>query len=220
MNPPVGDAAGSHAKPLSLLSRVAQTLAVLLVLAAIPAFVYLQFTGWSHPLAKLVGAYKHHVATLGEYLEYTRDPNRFFEQHSAAVLSFDCERIRDDFVKMTHEQMVSADADRFGGSREVIQMFIRYRLLGAWREGTVLQLANPNVADSGPIAVFGRGFSAWKDQVTELATVQHPREEGHYGTLLQALFTQVTIHGSNEGEEFTVMTRRGSKFDACGPPLD
>ncbi len=214
------DAAGSHAKPLSLFSRAARILAVLMILAAVPAFFYLRFTGWSHPLAKLVGVYKHHVATLGEYVEYKRDPNRFYEQQHAAVLGFDCERIRDELVKMTHEQMVSAEAESFRGSREVIQMFVHYRLLGAWRQGTVLHLANPNVADSGPKAVFGRAFSAWKDQVTELATVQHPREEGHYDTLLQALFTQVTIHGSNEGEEFTVMTRRGSKFDACGLPRE
>ena len=135
------------------------------------------------------------------------------------MLSFDCERIRDDLVKMTHEQMVSAEAARFGTPRDVIQLFVRYRLLGAWREGTVLHLANPSLADSGPKAFLGRTFSAWKDQVTELATVQRPRTEGHYGTLLQSLFTKVTLHGGNH-EQFTVVTQRGSKFDACGPPLE
>lgn len=136
------------------------------------------------------------------------------------MLTFDCERIGDDLVKMTHDQMVFAETESFGGARDVIQMFVRYRLLGAWREETVLHLANPNVADSGPKAVFGRKFSAWKDQVTELATVQHPSEEGDYGTLLQALFTKVTIHGSSPEEQFAVVTRRGNKFDACGPPRE
>lgn len=220
MSPPDGNVARSHAKPLSLLSRIGKVLAMLVVLAAILTIFYLRHTGWDHPLAKLFGAYKHNVATLSDYVEYKRDANRFYDQHGAAKLSFDCERIRDDFVKMTHEQMVSAEADSFGGTREVIQMLVRYRLLGAWREGTVLHLANPNVADSGPKAVFGRTFSAWKDQVTELATVQHPRREGHYGTLLQALFTKVMVHGSNTEEQFTVVTRRGSKFDACGPPRE
>ena len=220
MKPPDGDAPRAHAKLLSLLSRMGQILAMLLVLAAIPTFLYLRFTGWGHPLAKLFGAYKHNVATLREYVEYKRAPDRFYEQHAAAVLSFDCERIRDDFVTMTHETIVSDEADSFGGPGEVLELFIRSRLLGAWREGTVLHMANPNVADSGAKAVFGTTFTAWKNQITELATVQHPREEGHYGTLLQALFTQFTIHGSNKDEEFTVVTRRGSKFDACGPPRE
>lgn len=218
MSPPNGGVIRSHTKPLSRLSRIGQVLGTLVVLAAILAIFYLRHTGWDHQLAKLFGAYKHKVATLSEYVEYKRDANRFYDQHSAAKLSFDCERIRDDLVKMTHEQMLSAEAARFGTTRDAIQVFVRYRLLGAWREGTVLHLANPSVADSGPKAVFGKTFSAWKDQVTELATVQHPRNEAHYGTLLQALFTKVTIHGGNTDEQFTVVTRRGSKFDACGPP--
>ena len=164
--------------------------------------------------------YKYNVATLREYVEYKRAPNRFYEQRGAEVLSFDCERIRDDFVTMNHETIVSDEADSFGGPGKVLELYIRTRLLGAWREGTVLHMATPNIADSGAIAVLGRTFTAWKNQITELATVQHPREEGHAGTLLQALFTQVTIHGSNQDEEFTVVTRRGSKFDACGPPRE
>jgi hypothetical protein len=63
---------------------------------------------------------------------------------------------------------------------------------------------------------YNEAFAAWKNQVVSLATIQHPREESHYGTLLQALFPSVTIHGSNAGEEFSVETKRGSKFDACG----
>jgi len=78
-----------------------------------------------------------------------------------------------------------------------------------WRKGTILHLADPSVA--------GReAFVAWKNQVVNVATIQHPREASHYGTLLQALFTSVTIHGTNAREEFNVETKRGSKFDACG----
>ena len=142
MNPPNGSVTQYHDKPLSLLSLIG----VLVVLAALLTIFYLRYTGWNHPLAKVFGAYKHNVATLSDYVEYKRDTNRFYDQQGAAILTFDCERIGDDFVKMSHEQMVSDETDSFGGTRDVIQMFVRYRLLGAWREGTVLHLANPNVA--------------------------------------------------------------------------
>ena len=78
-----------------------------------------------------------------------------------------------------------------------------------WRKGGTLHVVDPSVAGS-------EAFAAWKNQVVNLATVQHSREASHYGTLLQALFTSVTIHGSDAGEEFSVETKIGSKFDACG----
>ena len=59
-------------------------------------------------------------------------------------------------------------------------------------------------------------FAAWKNQVVSLATIQHPRDASHYGTLLQALFTSVIIHGRDADEEFSVETKRASKFDTCG----
>ena len=179
MSPPDGDVSRWHAKPLSLLSRIGQVLGMLAVLAAILTILYLRHTGWDHPLAKLFGAYKHKVATLSEYVEYKRDANRFYDQHGAAKLSFDCERIRDDFVKMNHERVVSNEANSFGGPGKALDLAVRFRRLGVWREGTILNIGNPNVADSGPIAASGATFSAWKDQVMELATVQHPREKGH-----------------------------------------
>ena len=134
MNLPIGPVTQYHDKPLSLLSLVG----MLVVLVALVTIFYLRYTGWDHPLAKVFGAYKHNVATLSDYVEYKRDANRFYDQHGAAILTFDCERISDDLVKMTHDQMVSAETESFGGARDVIQMFVRYRLLGAWREGTVL----------------------------------------------------------------------------------
>jgi hypothetical protein len=78
-----------------------------------------------------------------------------------------------------------------------------------WREGSTLHLADAGVADN-------EAFLAWKKKVVNLATIQHSPEASHYGTLLQALFTSVTIHGFNGAEEFSVETKRNSKFDACG----
>jgi hypothetical protein len=134
------------------------------------------------------------VVTLGDYVRYKRDPNRF-NNDSSAALSFDCERIRDDFVKLT-QSIISPELST---TEETM----------VWREGSTLHL--------GDSSVSGReAFAAWKSQATNLATVQHPREAGHYGTVLQALFTSIRIHGHNADEEFSVDTKRASKFAACG----
>ena len=178
-----------------LLSRTGQIVAVLVILTVTATYFYVRFIGWSHPVAKLIGAYKYRVATLGDYVRYKRDPNRFYDDHSAAALNIDCERIRDDFVKLTQ----SITSPELSTSAETI----------VGRKGSNLHLADPSVAGS-------EAFVAWKNRVVNLATIQHPREASHYGTLLQALFTSITIHGSNAGEEFSVETKRGSKFDACG----
>jgi hypothetical protein len=166
---------------------------MLVILILIGIYFYFRFIGWNHPFAKLIGAYKYHVTTLGDYVRYKGDPNRFYN-NSAVVLSFDCERIRDDFVKLT-QSIISPELSI---STETM----------AWREGRALHLADSSVADDEAVA-------AWKNQVVHLATIQHPREASHYGTLLQALFTSVTIHGSKPGEEFSVETKRGSKLDSC-----
>lgn len=208
---------GVRSTTANLLLRLGQIFGLLLVLGAVATYLYFRFTGgWGHPVAKLLGIYKHQIGTLREYVEYKRNPNKFYDDHHAMALSFNCESIRDDLVTMTHERIVSDAANSFGGPGKNLDMVIRYRRLGAWREDTVLHLANSNVTDRGPIAAF----AGWKDQVAELATVQHGREEGHYGTLLQALFTQITIQGFEKNEAFSVITRRSSKFDFCGPPRE
>jgi hypothetical protein len=178
-----------------LRSRTGQIFAVLVVLTVAAIYFVLSFIGWTHPVAKLIGVYKYPVATLGEFVRYKRNPNQFYEAHSAAALSFDCERIRDDFVKLTQ----SVIAPELATSAETM----------VWRKGSILHLADPSVAGTEP-------FMTWKKQVVNIATIQHPREASHYGSLLQALFTSVAIHGRNAGEEFSVETKRGSKPDACG----
>ena len=177
-----------------LLSRTAKYVAVLVIITLTATYFYFRFIAWSHPFAKLIGAYRYHVVTLGDYVRYKRDPSRF-NNDSSAALRFDCERIRDDFVKLT-QSIISPELST---STETI----------VWREGSTLHLGDPSVSGS-------EAFAAWKRQAINLATIQHPNEAGHYGTVLQALFTSIRIHGRNAGEEFSVDTKRGSKFDACG----
>ena len=166
---------------------------MLVVLVLIATCFYLRFIGWRHPFAKFIGAYEYHVVTLGEYVRYKLAPKRFYDEHSAAALSFDCERIRDDLVKLT-QSIISPELST---SAETM----------VWRESRTLHLVDRSVA--------GReAFAAWKNRVFKVATTQH--EAGHYGTLLQALFASVTIHGGNAGEEFSVETKRGGELDACG----
>ena len=176
-------------------SRTWQIGATLVILASLGTYVYLRFFGPSHPLPKLIRADQHRVATLGDYARYIRAPTAFYKEYSGAALSFDCERIRDEFVQLT-QSIVSPELST---SEETI----------VWRQGRALNLGDPSVSGA-------EAFAAWKRQVTKLATVQHPREDGHYATLLQALFTSVRIHGRDADEEFGVETRSGSASDACG----
>jgi hypothetical protein len=144
--------------------------------------------------AKLIGVYSTPLS-LWDYVRYKQNPNGFYDEHSAAGLTFDCERIRDEFVKLS-QSITSPDLSK---STETIVL----------RQGSTLHLADPSLADN-------EALTAWKNLVVSLATIQHPREASHYGTLLQALFTSVTIYGSSAGGEFTVETKRGNKLDACG----
>lgn len=178
-----------------LLSRTWQIVAVLVILLLIATCFFLRLIGWHHPAAKYIGAYNHRVATLGEYIRYKLDPKRFRDARDAASLSFDCERIRDDLVKLSQsiispELSISAETT-------------------VWREGRTLHLADRSIAGS-------EAFAAWKNQISKLATTQQPPVTGHYGTLLQALFASVTIHGANAREDFSVETKRGGEFDQCG----
>lgn len=177
------------------LSRTWQVAAALLLFALLATGICLRFVGWRHPFAKYIGAYEYQVMTLGEYLRYQRNPKRFYAEHSAAALRFDCERIRDDLVKLT-QSIISPELST---SAETV----------VWREGRTLHLSDRSVAGSD-------AFDAWKSQIAKLATTQHSIEDGHYGTLLQALFASVTLHGGNAGEDFTVATKSGGEPDACG----
>lgn len=177
-----------------LFLRTWQIVALLVIPTLLGIYFYLRFIGWGQPSLKLIGAHKYHVATLGDYVRYKRNPNRFYTEDSAAGLSFDCERIRDDFVKLT-QSIISPELST---SADTI----------VWREGGALHLRDDSVSGS-------EAFAAWKNQVINLASVQHPRDSGHYGTLLQALFTSISIHGRNAGEDFSVESKRGSQFDAC-----
>ena len=177
-----------------LLSHKWQLGTAFVVLTLAATYVYLRFIGWNHPFAKLIGTSKYHVATLGDYVQFKGNPKRFYHLYSAVTLSFDCSRMRDEFVRLTQSIVSPA----LSTSRETI----------VWREGTVLKLADPSVGDI-------EAFATWKNRVVNLATIQHPPEASHYGTLLQALFTSVTIHAVNAGEEFSVQTKKGA-FDECG----
>ena len=178
-----------------LFSRTWQIVAVLVILTLIAIYFYLSFIDPGQSFPKLIGAQKYPVASLGDYVRYQRNPHRFNHEYSSAGPRFDCERLRDEFVKLT-QSIISPELST---SEETV----------VWREGSNLHLGDPSVSG-------GDAFAAWKNQVINLATVQHPREADHYGTILKALFTSISIHGRNPGEDFNVQTKRGSELDACG----
>jgi hypothetical protein len=179
-----------------VFSRMWQIVGAILILTLIIGiYFYTRFIQQSQPFSKLIDAQKYQVATLGDYVRYKRNPARFNNEYSSAGPRFDCERLRDDFVKLT-QSIISPELST---SEETV----------VWREVSNLHLGDPSVSG-------GEAFAAWKNQVINLATVPRPREADHYGTILKALFTSISIHGRNAGEDFSVQTKRGSELDACG----
>jgi hypothetical protein len=154
--------------------------------------------GWSHPVAKLIGVYHYPIAILGEYFRYKRDPNQFYEAHSAAALSFDCERIRNDFVKLTQ----SVIAPELATSAETM----------VWRKGSILHVADLSVAGTEPLMT-------WKKQVLNVATMQHSREASHYGSLLQALFTSVAVYGKMREKSLASRRKEAVSLMHVGEPV-
>ena len=171
-----------------LLSRTWQIVAVVLILMLVGTYYFLRFMGIHRP-PNPTSADQGLIATLGDYVRYKEDP----QKHSRDLLRFDCERIRDDFVRLT-QSIVSPE---LATSAETM----------VWREGQILHLADPTAADH-------ETFGAWKKRVIDLAIIQHAAQASHYATLLQSLFASVAIHGSNPDEEFSVKTAK-SAFEEC-----
>ena len=60
-----------------LLSRMWQIVAVLVILTVTGIYLYFRFVGLSHPFAKLIGAYKYHVATLVDMSDTSKTQGAF-----------------------------------------------------------------------------------------------------------------------------------------------
>lgn len=186
------------------------------VLVLVAGYACLRFTGCKNPLAQAIGVYDLTVTTLPDYCDYLRGED-LYDRYGASVLGFDCDQLRDDLVKDFHQATASEDSSGFSGPEAAREVQGREQLLRAWRQGTVLHIANPGV--------FGKAtppnllFSEWKQKITELATKDfEPNDEWFcVAKSMQTLFTSVEIHGGNKGTARFNMRRR-EKLDPCGPP--
>lgn len=195
----------------SVRDKILGPIGVLVFVFLFVGYWYLKFTGWEHPLARVIGVYHHRVSTFPQYCERLMGED-LFEMYNASVLSFDCGSIRDDFTSSTHTQLVTDNRELFGGPGPAWDEIIRLRLLGAWREGDVLHFANAYASDVYPLSA---AFTEWKEQMADFVTKDVEVADEHFCSVktLQTLFTKVWIHGGeDENASFDVP---GVKFQAC-----
>ena len=181
-------------------------------------YLYFSFVGLEHPIGKLLGIYLYTVRELPEYCDYVRGAVRsedLFKRNRAVAIRFDCDHLRDEFAKEIHKQIISDNSVHFGGPGRALEVIVQHRLLGAWREGTVLHMANAMNSESDPLHVDA--FSSWQKKIFSQANTKlEPSDELFcYTKILQTLFTEVRIHGG-PNEEASIKTRQHERFDPCG----
>ncbi len=144
---------------------------MLLVVPLLVGYMYLYFTGCKWRVCRAIGVYKLTISSLPEYCEYLRGEN-LSERYGASVFGFDCEALRNEFVKNQNGMLLS-DAEKFSLKPPVSDMLTSLQMLGVWREGRVLHIANPLAVDAGPPQLSL--FSDWKRGVYALATRHYDR---------------------------------------------
>jgi hypothetical protein len=148
---------------------------------------------------------KHRITTWDEYCVYV-DGEDLYKKYRVAMLAFDYDAIRDGFVRKFHDSFVSNTKEQFGLQNKpnyVVSELERLKMLGAWREGTHLHVANNFVTsklDGGALT-----FPEWVAQYKELTEPSVLKTKSHMSSYeycvfrsMNDLFEDVTIHGESE----------------------
>lgn len=162
-------------------------------------------------LAFAIGFYqacltKHRITAWDEYCGYV-DGEDLYRKYRVAMLSFDYDAIRDDFVRKFHDSFVSNTKEQFGLQNKpnyVMSELERLKMLGAWREGTHLHAAN-NFVTSKPDVGGALTFPEWVAQFKKLTDPAALKSKGDMSSYeycvfrsMNDLFEDVTIHGESE----------------------
>lgn len=147
---------------------------VIVIFAAmigIPAFMYVLIFAYGyvsslceHPLCRIIGLYTYKVESLSEYMAYVSGED-LYRTHQASALKFECEKLRDQLAGAYHQSLVNDIAEQLSIQREGVMLkeLQRLRLLGAWREGKTLHIANDVTVDRAQL-------SAWRDHLSSMLT--------------------------------------------------
>lgn len=127
------------------------------------------------------------------------DPGAF----SSKARYFAPERIRADFIRM-YDSVVSASvaADFLGEAAlndSVVTELRRLQMVGSWRQGTRLHVANSLLHSSGAGAPADLTFDGWVDGYHRYLNIEHKPEMTAFQKCLfgamNAFFDSLTVHG-------------------------
>jgi hypothetical protein len=146
---------------------------------------------------------KHKITSWNEYCEYL-DGKDLYRKYRVAMLAFDYEAIRDDFVRKFHDSFVSSTREQFSLKQNyLLRELESQKMLGAWREELHLHAAN-NFVTSKPVG-GALTFSEWIAEYTKFTDPAFLKEKGDLSSYdycvfrsMNALFEDVTIHGESE----------------------
>jgi hypothetical protein len=147
---------------------------------------------------------KHKITTWDEYCEYV-DGKDLYRKYRVAMLAFDYDSIRDDFVREFHASFVSSTKEQFSMKQNfLLSELENLKMLGAWREGMHLHAAN-NFVTSKPDVGGALTFPEWVAQYKKFTDPAFLKSKGDLSSYeycvfrsMNALFEDVTIHGESE----------------------
>jgi hypothetical protein len=152
---------------------------------------------------------KHKITSWDEYCEYV-DGKDLHRKYRVAMLAFDYDSIRDDFVRKFHDSFVSSTREQFSLKQNYLLSELEsLKMLGAWREGTHLHAANNFVTSKPDVGGAAFTFPEWVAQYKKFTDPGFLKSKGDLSSYeycvfrsMNALFEDVTIHG--ESETFTI----------------
>lgn len=130
-----------------------------------------------------------------------------------AIVSFDQEAIRSDFVTRLNSMLVAGIADKYlaGADPEetVVRELVRLQMIGAWADGTTLHIANSMMYVEPDL-----GLDEWETTIGEWTHLLAPTtlrsslspEKGCRAGTVNGVFDSLVLHGP-EGTTATIVAQ-------------
>lgn len=161
---------------------------------------------------------KHTVNSWGEYCGYV-DGDDLYRKYHVAMLGFDFDTIRNEFVQKYHDAIIANAKEELlqNKSRFVISELERLKMLGVWRDGTHLHVANSFVPSDEPFAGIPK-FSEWVNQYRTATNPDALKDKGDTPAhrycvfrTMNDLFDDLTLHGEKETATIPLQNVKGRR---------
>jgi hypothetical protein len=161
---------------------------------------------------------KHTVNSWGEYCAYI-DGDDLYHKYRVAMIGFDFEAIRNEFVHKYHDAVIGNAKEQLfqNKSNFVLSELERLKMLGVWREGTHLHVANNLVTSDDSFGGIPK-FSEWANQYKNATNPDalkdkrdRPSHEYCVFRTMNDLFEDLTLHGEKETATIPLQNSKGKR---------